>query len=121
MQKDTRFLRAQVIGSNEARLLPVVIANHPTGADSCATHNHDASCIVEFLQSLSRILSVPSTGASNDQTFRTGSHCGLGQITGVAGATMLGDGRVPLILDIPGVITRFQAPEERGVAKPQAA
>jgi two-component system chemotaxis sensor kinase CheA len=43
------------------------------------------------------------------------------QITGLAGATMLGDGRVALILDIPGVITRFQAPEERGVAKPQAA
>ena len=43
------------------------------------------------------------------------------QITGLAGATMLGDGRVALILDIPGVITRFQAPEERGLAKPQAA
>jgi two-component system chemotaxis sensor kinase CheA len=43
------------------------------------------------------------------------------QVTGLAGATMLGDGRVALILDIPGVITRFQAPEERGVAKPRAA
>jgi two-component system chemotaxis sensor kinase CheA len=43
------------------------------------------------------------------------------QITGLAGATMLGDGRVALILDIPGVITRFQAPAERGVAKSQAA
>ena len=43
------------------------------------------------------------------------------QVTGLAGATMLGDGRVALILDIPGVITRFQAPEERGIAKPQAA
>jgi len=43
------------------------------------------------------------------------------QITGLAGATMLGDGRVALILDIPGVITRFQTPEECGVAKPQAA
>jgi len=43
------------------------------------------------------------------------------QITGLAGATMLGDGRVALILDIPGVITRFQTPEGRGVAKPQAA
>jgi len=43
------------------------------------------------------------------------------QVTGLAGATMLGDGRVALILDIPGVITRFQAPEERGLAKPQAA
>jgi two-component system, chemotaxis family, sensor kinase CheA len=43
------------------------------------------------------------------------------QITGLAGATMLGDGRVALILDIPGVITRFQTPEERGVQKPQAA
>jgi two-component system chemotaxis sensor kinase CheA len=29
-------------------------------------------------------------------------------VTGLAGATMLGDGRVSLILDIPGVITRFQ-------------
>ena len=28
------------------------------------------------------------------------------QVTGLAGATMLGDGRVALILDIPGVITR---------------
>jgi len=43
------------------------------------------------------------------------------QITGLAGATMLGDGRVALILDIPGVITRFQTPEGRRVAKPQAA
>jgi two-component system chemotaxis sensor kinase CheA len=43
------------------------------------------------------------------------------QVTGLAGATMLGDGRVALILDIPGVITRFQAPEERGLTKPQAA
>ena len=42
------------------------------------------------------------------------------QVTGLAGATMLGDGRVALILDIPGVITRFQSPEERGL-KPQAA
>ena len=31
------------------------------------------------------------------------------------------DGRVALILDIPGVITRFQQDGERGVAKPQAA
>jgi two-component system chemotaxis sensor kinase CheA len=29
-------------------------------------------------------------------------------VVGLAGATMLGDGRVSLILDIPGVITRFQ-------------
>ena len=43
------------------------------------------------------------------------------QVTGLAGATMLGDGRVALILDIPGVITRFQRPSGRGVAKPQAA
>ena len=43
------------------------------------------------------------------------------QVMGLAGATMLGDGRVALILDIPGVITRFQTPEGRGVAKPRAA
>jgi two-component system chemotaxis sensor kinase CheA len=30
-------------------------------------------------------------------------------VAGLAGATMLGDGRVALILDIPGVITRFQS------------
>ena len=35
------------------------------------------------------------------------------QVTGLAGATMLGDGRVALILDIPGVITRFQTREGR--------
>jgi two-component system chemotaxis sensor kinase CheA len=34
-------------------------------------------------------------------------------VTGLAGATMLGDGRVALILDIPGVITRFQSVEAR--------
>ncbi len=34
-------------------------------------------------------------------------------VTGLAGATMLGDGRVALILDIPGVITRFQSKEAR--------
>jgi len=32
-------------------------------------------------------------------------------VLGLAGATMLGDGRVALILDIPGVITRFQSRE----------
>jgi two-component system chemotaxis sensor kinase CheA len=34
-------------------------------------------------------------------------------VLGLAGATMLGDGRVALILDIPGVITRFQGREGR--------
>jgi two-component system chemotaxis sensor kinase CheA len=29
-------------------------------------------------------------------------------VTGLAGATMLGDGRVALILDVPGVLARFQ-------------
>ncbi|HEX6398772.1 MAG TPA: chemotaxis protein CheA [Steroidobacteraceae bacterium] len=32
-------------------------------------------------------------------------------VLGLAGATMLGDGRVALILDIPGVIARFQSKE----------
>jgi two-component system, chemotaxis family, sensor kinase CheA len=35
------------------------------------------------------------------------------QVTALAGATMLGDGRVALILDIPGVITRFLEKPER--------
>ncbi len=34
-------------------------------------------------------------------------------VLGLAGATMLGDGRVALILDIPGVITQFQNRESR--------
>jgi two-component system chemotaxis sensor kinase CheA len=38
-------------------------------------------------------------------------------VTGLAGATMLGDGRVALILDIPGVITRYQAQEKRESAQ----
>ncbi len=40
-------------------------------------------------------------------------------VTGLAGATMLGDGRVALILDVPGVITRFQ--QSRGDASQRAA
>jgi two-component system, chemotaxis family, sensor kinase CheA len=42
-------------------------------------------------------------------------------ITGLAGATMLGDGRVALILDIPGVITRFQSKETRRDSAQRAA
>jgi len=42
-------------------------------------------------------------------------------VTGLAGATMLGDGRVALILDIPGVITRFQSKETRRDAAQRAA
>lgn len=38
-------------------------------------------------------------------------------VTGLAGATMLGDGRVALILDIPGVITRFQSKDTRREAQ----
>jgi two-component system chemotaxis sensor kinase CheA len=35
------------------------------------------------------------------------------QVMGLSGATMLGDGRVALILDVPGVIARFQARDSR--------
>ena len=42
-------------------------------------------------------------------------------VVGLAGATMLGDGRVALILDIPGVISRFQAQETRRSTAQQAA
>jgi two-component system chemotaxis sensor kinase CheA len=42
-------------------------------------------------------------------------------VTGLAGATMLGDGRVALILDIPGVITRSQTQETRREAAQRAA
>jgi len=42
-------------------------------------------------------------------------------VVGVAGATMLGDGRVALILDVPGVITRFQSIAQRRDAESRAA
>jgi len=42
-------------------------------------------------------------------------------VTGLAGATMLGDGRVALILDIPGVIARFQSQEKRESSAQRAA
>jgi two-component system chemotaxis sensor kinase CheA len=43
------------------------------------------------------------------------------QVTALAGATMLGDGRVALILDIPGVIARFlEKPERSDRAKAAA-
>jgi two-component system chemotaxis sensor kinase CheA len=42
-------------------------------------------------------------------------------VLGLAGATMLGDGRVALILDIPGVIARFQSQESRPDAAQRAA
>jgi two-component system chemotaxis sensor kinase CheA len=42
-------------------------------------------------------------------------------VMGLAGATMLGDGRVALILDIPGVISRYQAQEKRQSAAQRAA
>ena len=35
------------------------------------------------------------------------------QVMGLSGATMLGDGRVALIIDVPGVIARFQARASR--------
>jgi two-component system chemotaxis sensor kinase CheA len=42
-------------------------------------------------------------------------------VIGFAGATMLGDGRVALILDIPGVISRFHNREPRRDAAQQVA
>ncbi|HET9865466.1 MAG TPA: chemotaxis protein CheA [Steroidobacteraceae bacterium] len=42
-------------------------------------------------------------------------------VLGFAGATMLGDGRVALILDIPGLITRFQDRQNRRESAQQAA
>jgi two-component system, chemotaxis family, sensor kinase CheA len=42
-------------------------------------------------------------------------------VLGLAGATMLGDGRVALILDIPGVITRFQSRETQREPSQRAA
>jgi len=42
-------------------------------------------------------------------------------VSGLAGATMLGDGRVALILDIPGVIARFESQEGSRDAATRAA
>jgi two-component system chemotaxis sensor kinase CheA len=42
-------------------------------------------------------------------------------VVGLQGATMLGDGRVALILDIPGIISRFQSQEGRRKPAQRAA
>src|SRR5205823_3090602 len=42
-------------------------------------------------------------------------------VVGLAGATMLGDGRVALILDIPGVMSRYQTQQTRRDPAQQAA
>jgi two-component system chemotaxis sensor kinase CheA len=42
-------------------------------------------------------------------------------VLGLAGATMLGDGRVALILDVPGVIARFQNRETQRESSQRAA
>jgi hypothetical protein len=50
LQKDARFLRAQVVGGDKARLLPVVVADHPAGADPGAAHDDNAGGIKELLE-----------------------------------------------------------------------
>jgi two-component system, chemotaxis family, sensor kinase CheA len=42
-------------------------------------------------------------------------------VSGLAGATMLGDGRVALILDVTGVVARFESRESRRAAAQEAA
>ena len=53
LQKDACLLRAQIVGGDEARLLPVVVAHHPPGAHARAAHDHNAACVVKLLESLS--------------------------------------------------------------------
>jgi two-component system chemotaxis sensor kinase CheA len=43
------------------------------------------------------------------------------QLTGISGATMLGDGRVALILDVPGLISLFESRESQQREDKQAA
>ncbi|MCC6302164.1 MAG: chemotaxis protein CheA [Gammaproteobacteria bacterium] len=43
------------------------------------------------------------------------------QLTGISGATMLGDGRVALILDVPGLISLFESREKQARDDRQAA
>jgi two-component system chemotaxis sensor kinase CheA len=42
-------------------------------------------------------------------------------VVGLAGATMLGDGRVALILDVPGIISRAQSQDPRTDSSQRAA
>ena len=59
-------------------------------------------------------LSLPGDPVKpNEDAFGHDDHAALV----MDGATMLGDGRVALILDIPGVITRFQSKETRREAQ----
>src|SRR3989475_11151314 len=84
LQKDARFLWTQVIGGDETWLLPIVISNHPAGAESGAAYDDNTGRVVQLFQDFSCILSVAGTGAGDDQPLCTGSDCGLGQIAVVA-------------------------------------
>src|SRR5215469_9130544 len=50
LQQDARLLRAQVVGGNESRLLPIVVAHHPAGADAAAADHHDTGGVVQLLE-----------------------------------------------------------------------
>jgi hypothetical protein len=88
LQKDARFLRAQVIGRDKAGLLPVVVADHPAGTDPGATHDDNAGGIKELLENLPRVLGVTGPGAGNDETFGAGGDRGLRQIAVIAGVAL---------------------------------
>jgi hypothetical protein len=88
LQKDARFLRAQIVGGDKARLLPVVVADHPAGADPGAAHDDNAGGIKELLEALPRVLGVTGAGAGNDETLGAGGDRGLRQIAVIAGVAV---------------------------------
>src|SRR5439155_22053876 len=63
LQKDARLLWTQVIGGDETWLLPIVISNHPAGAESGAAYDDNTGRVVQLFQDFSCILSVAGTGA----------------------------------------------------------
>lgn len=88
LQQDARLLRVQIVGGDETRFLPIVVAHHPARADAGAAHHHDAGCVVKLLQGLARILGMTGAGARNDQALGAGGDRGLGEITIIAGVAV---------------------------------
>jgi hypothetical protein len=86
LQQDARLLRAQVVGGNESRFLPIVVAHHPAGADAAAAYHHDTGGVVQLLEA--RVLGVTGAGAGDDQPLGAGGDRSLGQIAVVAGVTV---------------------------------
>src|SRR6516162_11148846 len=72
LQQDSRLLRTEVVGGDEARLLPIIVAHDTAGADAGAAHHDDSGSVEQLLERLARILGVAGAGARDHQALGAG-------------------------------------------------